>query len=108
MHDMTFGDRRHYRELLSKSEEGISSNILADRLKILVDRGIMTKVDDPTHKHKAIYSLTEQGIALLPILAPMGAWGAGMEALRGDVDEFLARGDLELDVPIAGRHYQIH
>lgn len=73
--DMMFGDRRHYRELLSKSEERISSNILAERLKMLAERGIVSKVDDPAHKQKAIYSLTEQGIALLPILAQMGAWG---------------------------------
>ena len=31
--DMIFGNRRHFRELLTKSEEGIASNILADRLK---------------------------------------------------------------------------
>jgi len=34
--DMIFGNRRHFRELLTKSEEGIASNILADRLKTLV------------------------------------------------------------------------
>src|SRR5215472_16925477 len=75
IHDVMFGDRRHYRELLLQSEERISSNILADRLKMLVERGILTKVDDPGHKQKAIYSLTEQGIALLTILAQMAAWG---------------------------------
>lgn len=73
--DMIFGNRRHFRELLTKSDEGISSNILADRLKTLVEEGIMTRADDPTHKQKAIYSLTEQGIELLPILAQMSAWG---------------------------------
>ncbi|MEH2510741.1 DNA-binding HxlR family transcriptional regulator [Nitrobacteraceae bacterium AZCC 1564] len=73
--DVIFGNRRHFRELLTKSDEGISSNILADRLKTLVEEGILTKVDDPTHKQKAIYSLTEQGIELLPILAQMSAWG---------------------------------
>jgi DNA-binding HxlR family transcriptional regulator len=73
--DMMFGNRRHYRELLGGSGEGISSNILADRLKMLTEQGILTKVDDPTHKQKAIYSLTEQGIELLPLLAQMGAWG---------------------------------
>ena len=31
--DIIFGNRRHFRELLTRSEEGISSNILADRLK---------------------------------------------------------------------------
>ncbi|MEX0646035.1 MAG: helix-turn-helix domain-containing protein, partial [Parvularculaceae bacterium] len=73
--DMIFGDRRHFRELLTQSEEGIASNILADRLRRLVDQGILTRADDPSHKQKAIYSLTEQGIELLPLLALMGAWG---------------------------------
>jgi DNA-binding HxlR family transcriptional regulator len=73
--DIIFGDRRHFRELLTKSNEGISSNILADRLKTLMSEDILTREDDPTHKQKGIYSLTEKGIALLPILAEMGAWG---------------------------------
>ena len=73
--DMMFGNRRHFRELLTKSEEGISSNILADRLKTLLEEGIITREDDPTHKQKGIYSLTEQGIELLPVLAQMAAWG---------------------------------
>jgi len=73
--DMMFGNRRHFRELLSKSEEGIASNILADRLKRLTEQGIVSKADDPTHKQKAIYSLTEKGIELLPVLAQMSGWG---------------------------------
>jgi DNA-binding HxlR family transcriptional regulator len=73
LRDLMFGGKRHFRELLH-SDEGISSNILADRLKRLCDRGILTKRDDPTHKQKAIYSLTERGIALLPVLLQVGAW----------------------------------
>ena len=73
--DMIFGNRRHFRELLLKSEEGIASNILADRLKTLLAEGIISKADDPTHKQKAIYSLTEKGIELLPVLAQMAGWG---------------------------------
>ena len=73
--DIMFGDRRHYRELLSQSEEGIASNILADRLKKLMERGLLTRHDDPSHKQKAIYSLTEPAIQLLPVLAQIGAWG---------------------------------
>jgi DNA-binding HxlR family transcriptional regulator len=73
--DVMFGNRRHFRELLTRSEEGISSNILADRLKTLLDQGIITRDDDPAHKQKGIYSLTEQGIELLPILAQMSGWG---------------------------------
>ena len=73
--DMIFGNRRHFRELLTRSEEGIASNILADRLKRLTAQGIISKADDPTHKQKAIYSLTERGVELLPILAQMAVWG---------------------------------
>jgi DNA-binding HxlR family transcriptional regulator len=73
--DVMFGNRRHYRELMNLSEEGIASNILADRLKHLVDAGLLSRRDDPTHKQKAIYSLTEPAIQLVPLLAQMGAWG---------------------------------
>ena len=39
LRDIVFGGRRHFRELLSGSEEGIASNILADRLHRLVATG---------------------------------------------------------------------
>ena len=73
--DVMFGNRRHFRELLAQSEEKIASNILADRLKKLVEAGLLSKRDDPTHRQKAIYSLTEASIQLVPLLAHMGAWG---------------------------------
>ena len=74
LRDMIFGGKRHFRAFL-ESDEGIASNILAERMRMLVDRGIVTKSDDPTHKQKAIYSLTEKGIELLPVLAQIGIWG---------------------------------
>jgi DNA-binding HxlR family transcriptional regulator len=52
-----------------------SRNILADRLRTLVEQGILTRSQDPSHKQKTIYSLTEQGIELLPVLAQMAVWG---------------------------------
>jgi DNA-binding HxlR family transcriptional regulator len=73
--DVMFGNRRHFRELLTRSEEGIASNILADRLRRLVEAGLLSRRDDPSHKQKAIYSLTEPAIQLVPLLAQMGAWG---------------------------------
>jgi DNA-binding HxlR family transcriptional regulator len=73
--DLMFGNRRHYRELLNQSEEGIASNILADRLKRLMAAGLVSRRDDASHKQKAIYSLTEPAIQLVPLLAQMGAWG---------------------------------
>ncbi len=75
LRDMMFGCKRHFRELL-QSDEQISSNILADRLKTLMEQGVLTRTDDPTHRQKGIYSLTEKGIALLPIIVQIGAWGS--------------------------------
>jgi DNA-binding HxlR family transcriptional regulator len=73
--DMMFGNRRHFRVLLNESEEGIASNILADRLKRLLAAGLVSRADDPSHRQKAIYSLTEKAIQLVPLFAHMGAWG---------------------------------
>lgn len=73
--DLMFTPKRRYREFL-QSEEAISSNILAERLKSLVEAGVLWKADDPTHKQKAEYRLTEMGQELLPVLAALGAWGA--------------------------------
>ena len=70
-----FGNRRRFRELLTGSEEGIASNVLADRLKRLVAAGLLSKSDDPGHKQSAIYSLTEPAIQLVPVLVSMGSWG---------------------------------
>lgn len=58
-----------------QSEEGISSNILSNRLEMLLREGIVTRTDDTRYKQKIIYSLTEKGIVLLPVFVHIGAWG---------------------------------
>jgi DNA-binding HxlR family transcriptional regulator len=73
--DVMFGNRRSYGELLAQSEEGIASNILADRLKRLTAAGLLTRRPDPDHVQKGIYSLTEAAIQLVPMLVQMAAWG---------------------------------
>jgi DNA-binding HxlR family transcriptional regulator len=73
--DMMFGNRRHFGELLARSDEGIASNILADRLRRLTDQGLVSRAPDPSHKQKVIYSLTEPAIELVPVIAQLGAWG---------------------------------
>jgi len=73
--DLAFAGKRHFREFL-QSDEGISSRTLAERLQTLVDEGVLTRGDDPSHGLKAIYRLTEAGIDLLPVLATLGAWGS--------------------------------
>lgn len=71
--DIMFADKRYFRELLN-SEEKIASNILTDRLTMLEKENIISKAPDPNHKQKVIYSLTEKGIDLLPLIVEIGAW----------------------------------
>jgi DNA-binding HxlR family transcriptional regulator len=75
LRDIIFGGRRRFRELL-RSEERIASNVLADRLKTLTAAGLLTRAGDPSHRQKAVYSLTEMAIELLPVFAQIGAWGS--------------------------------
>ncbi|WP_405497521.1 winged helix-turn-helix transcriptional regulator [Nocardia sp. NBC_00511] len=76
LRDIMFGGFTHFRELLAGSMEGIASNILSNRLTKLVDAGLLTRDDDPSHRQKVEYHLTEASIQLVPVLAQLGAWGA--------------------------------
>jgi DNA-binding HxlR family transcriptional regulator len=71
--DLMFAGKRRFREFL-QSEEAISSNVLADRLATLLRGGILRREGDPTHAQKAVYSLTQKGLDLLPVLAALSAW----------------------------------
>jgi DNA-binding HxlR family transcriptional regulator len=74
LRDIIFGGRRHFRELLANSEEGIASNILSSRLKALVTAGLLTREPAPRGQ-RCTYSLTEAGIETVPIMAALGSWG---------------------------------
>ncbi|MFD3506553.1 winged helix-turn-helix transcriptional regulator [Nocardia sp. NPDC058666] len=76
LRDIMFGGHTHFRELLTGSIEGIASNMLAARLAKLVAAGLLTRDDDPSHRQKVEYHLTEAAIQLVPVLAALGAWGA--------------------------------
>ena len=74
LRDVIFEDRRHFRALLTGSQEGIASNILADRLVRLVGAGLLTR-GTAARGARARYSLTEAGIQTLPVLFALGNWG---------------------------------
>lgn len=74
LRDIVFGSRRHFRELLTSNDEGIASNILASRLRNLVEEGLLTR-DGATRGQRATYSLTEAGIQTVPVMVALGAWG---------------------------------
>jgi len=79
--------------------EGIATNILADRLRKLVDYGIIAAKSDPCDGRKVIYSLTRKGIDLAPVLTEMVLWAAAHEEtgnqalvrqMRDDKEKFMA------------------
>ena len=72
--DLMFGGKRTYGEFL-QSEEKIATNILADRLLILENNGIIEKKAFPGNKAKNLYQLTPKGIDLMPILFEIILWG---------------------------------
>ncbi|WP_182876214.1 winged helix-turn-helix transcriptional regulator [Microbispora sp. H10670] len=74
LRDVIFGGRRHFRDLLANSMEGIASNILSSRLKALVAKGLLTH-EEAGRGRRGTYSLTEAGIQTVPIMVALGSWG---------------------------------
>jgi DNA-binding HxlR family transcriptional regulator len=75
MRDLLFRNKLHYRDFLA-SEEGIATNILADRLTKLEQAGLIEKTDDDPRSGKQVYSATAKGAALIPLLLQMMLWSA--------------------------------
>lgn len=97
--DLMFKDRRTYNEFL-QGDEGIASNILADRLRKLEAAGIVDKQHDPSDARRFIYRLSAKGIDLAPVLVELVIWSARHEAtdapaavlraMRSDREGFIA------------------
>ena len=100
----TFGDRWSFlviREMMLKGkktysdfleiDEGIATNILADRLKHLEAEGIISKSRDPENRRSFIYELTKKGRDLAPIIVEIILWSGKHDqrpvALRTVLDD---------------------
>jgi DNA-binding HxlR family transcriptional regulator len=75
LRDIVFRGKRTYGEFL-KSSEGFSTNILASRLEHLIEVGILQLEGDEADGRRGIYSLTEKGLDLIPMLFEMILWSA--------------------------------
>ena len=78
LRDIVLHDRCSFRELLTGSEEGISAPVLSRRLTDLVEAGFLTKSEVARGK-QGRYSLTEQGLATVPLLIELGRLGARID-----------------------------
>lgn len=72
--DLLLHQKQTYGAFLD-SDEAISTNILADRLKQLEAAGIVERRQDPDNRRSFIYSLTQKGRDLAPVLIEMIRWG---------------------------------
>ncbi|MBL9138675.1 MAG: helix-turn-helix transcriptional regulator [Verrucomicrobiales bacterium] len=73
--DLMFRGFHEFGEFL-RAGEGISTNILTDRLRRLTSIGLVVQSDHPSDGKKFVYRLTEKGVDLAPILVELTLWGA--------------------------------
>lgn len=67
-----------------KRNTGVASNILSDRLGLLVDQGILKRVDEEVDGQKVDrYVLTKKGVDAQPILLALNEWGNKYAAPHG-------------------------
>jgi DNA-binding HxlR family transcriptional regulator len=73
LRDIIMRGKRRYQEFLN-SEEGISTNILAERLARLEKQGLISKAGDPADKRQFRYLPTRKALDLLPVIFEMARW----------------------------------
>lgn len=76
---------------LKKGLPGVAANLLSARLKELEAAGLLTREDAPPPVATALYALTEDGLALEPVLRALGLWGLRFMTEERPDDSFRAR-----------------
>ncbi|MDB9741414.1 helix-turn-helix transcriptional regulator [Akkermansiaceae bacterium] len=71
--DLMILGKHEFKEFLS-SPEGISTNVLTDRLSYLCSEGLVAWIEHPHSKKRKLYYLTEDGKSLFPVLSSIVAW----------------------------------
>jgi DNA-binding HxlR family transcriptional regulator len=79
MRDVLLRGKCHYREFLA-SEEGIATNILADRLSRLDAAGLLERTGEDPRSGRQSYHATEKGKDLIPLLLEMMVWSAAHDS----------------------------
>jgi DNA-binding HxlR family transcriptional regulator len=78
--DLLTGTKR-YSEL-QRSLAGISPRMLASRLDLLADAGLISKTVYATVPPKTEYRLTEHGREIEPVIAALAAFGASLGPVK--------------------------
>ena len=90
LRDLILKGKTRYQDFL-ESEEGISTNILADRLSRLEEHGIISKNDDPTNKKQFLYLPSKKGLGLVPVMLEIIRWSAKYDSKTAAPKEFIQK-----------------
>ncbi|MDB4286160.1 helix-turn-helix transcriptional regulator [bacterium] len=71
--DMILSNKQTFKDF-HESDEGIATNILSTRLKMLTEYKIIRKGKLPNNKQKNIYTLTEKGLDLTTTIVDLMLW----------------------------------
>ncbi|PWC06636.1 winged helix-turn-helix transcriptional regulator [Mycetocola zhujimingii] len=77
--DIVYFGKRTFTEF-SDSDEGVAPSVLTARLAELETNGILNRTPDPGDARRVVYTLTENGLALIPVLLEIANWSAGVDA----------------------------
>jgi DNA-binding HxlR family transcriptional regulator len=100
LRDVLFKGRRYYGDFLDAGE-GISTNILADRLSKFEETGILTRHQDAKKRSRIYYLPTPKALELIPIFLSIIDWAerhdehtevpkAFIQGYRSDADKTIA------------------
>lgn len=70
---------------------GVAANLLSTRLKDLEAAGLITREDAPPPVATVLYTLSETGLALEPVLKALGLWGLRFMTVDRPDDAFQAQ-----------------
>jgi len=88
--DLMFKGRKYYHEFI-EAGEGISTNVLATRLVDLEANGIISKSKDPDKGSRFVYTLTQKGIELMPMMLAMMDWAEKYDDATEVPPEFIKK-----------------
>ena len=71
--DMLMHKKKTFKELVV-SDEGVATNLLSARLKLLESLEVISKRKLPENKKENVYLLSEKGIDLAPIIMEIALW----------------------------------
>lgn len=97
--EMLYFGKTHYGDFLL-GEEGISTNILATRLKKMQADGLITSGHDADAR-RVRYALTDKGIDLVRIMVEINRWSGKYDPDTGMPAAYAARIEREFDTVVA-------